>query len=131
MSPLDSSCAEILLEELDRMEEPNGETEEPAEHRKSTNDAQWTVLKLDFGIPLFDSLLNQQVCDRIINQRIWRKETLDSLKTTQNSMTTQLMQFISNHVESSTDGKVACSEVALPTKNLLFSDGVLSVWNGK
>ena len=131
MSPLDSSCAEILLEELDRMEEPNGETEEPAEHRKSTNDAQWTVLNVDFGIPLFDSLLNQQVCDRIINQRIWRKETLDSLKTTQNSMTTQLMQFISNHVESSTDGKVACSEVALPTKNLLFSDGVLSVWNGK
>jgi len=129
-----SSCAEILLEELDNMEAPNGETPRrgaSTECRKSTNDAQWTVLNVDFGIPLFDSLLNQQVCDRIINQRIWRKETLDSLKMTQNAMTAQLMQFISNHVDLWAEGKVACSEVTLPTKNLLFSDGTLSFWDGK
>lgn len=116
------------------MEETNGATpqrEASAERRRSTNDANWTVLNVDFGIPLFDSLLNQQVCDRIINQRIWRRETLDSLKTTQNSMTAQLIQFISNHVDPSADGKVASSEVALPTKNLLFFDGILRVWDGK
>ena len=117
------------------MEEPNGDTSQRQgsleQEQERSSDVNWTVLNVDFGIPLFDSLLNQQVCDRIISQRVWQKETLDALKATQCTVTHQLMEFISAHVDPSTDEPGAVKEVALPTKNLLFCDATLRLWDGK
>lgn len=137
LSILDLSCAEILQEELDSMDDPS-QTERsertknpPSGLLEKWNESDWTVLNVDFGIPLFDSHLNGQVCQRITGRHLWQRETLDSLANVQKSLSDQLLDFISNHVDASAEGKANSQDVvALPTKNLLFVDGKLNVWHG-
>lgn len=130
----DSSCAEILLEELDNMDDPNrtltNTKPDPAETEK-WNQADWTILNVDFGIPLFDAQLNQDVCDRITTQRLWQRDRLDSLMQVQKSLSEKLLEFIRSNVDVSVEGKLVASDSTLPTRNLFFVDGKLSVWDGK
>ena len=94
------------------------------------NEAEWTILNVDFGIPLFDSQLNREVCDRITSQKLWQRETLDSLMQVQKSLSERLAEFIRQNVEASVEGKLVASDVALPTKSIFFVDGKLSWWDG-
>lgn len=92
------------------------------------NDTDWTILNVDFGIPLFDSQLNREVCDRITSQKLWQRETLDSLMQVQKSLSERLAEFIRQNVDASTEGKLVPSDMTLPTKNLFFVDGKLTLW---
>lgn len=137
---LDLSCAEILQEELDSMDDPNRiERTERAkapppgllDEWKESSKSDWTVLNVDFGVPLFDSSLNAEVCQMITAHQLWQRETLDSLACVQKSLSSRLLDFISHHVDVSAEGKANSQDVvALPTKNLLFVDGKLNVWHG-
>lgn len=95
-------------------------------------ESDWTVLNVDFGVPLFDSSLNAEVCQMITVRQLWQRETLDSLACVQKSLSSRLLDFISHHVDASAEGKANSHDtlVALPTKNLLFVDGKLVVWHG-
>lgn len=94
-------------------------------------EADWTILNVDFGIPLFDSQLNREVCDRITSQKLWQRETLDSLTQVQKSLSERLVEFIRQNVDPSAEGKLVASDTVLPTRNLFFLDGKLSTWDGK
>jgi hypothetical protein len=41
-------------------------------------ETQWTLLDINFGIPLFDTTLNQTVCQRIVEKGLWKPERLFS-----------------------------------------------------
>lgn len=129
----------MLEQELDNLDEP--------EHTKISQDipdaivetisdsvpdmaltGDWTLLNVDFGIPLFDAQLNDAVCRRITGQQLWRKEALDALKQHQHSLTQRLTDFIRSHIDLA---ESESNDVALPTHNLLFSDGTLHTWNGQ
>ena len=134
---LDLSCAEILQEELDSMDDPS--RTERTERVKAPppglldkwKESDWTVLNVDFGVPLFDSSLNAEVCQMITAHQLWQRETLDSLACVQKSLSSRLLEFISHHVDASVEGKANSQDVvALPTRSLLFVDGKLSVWHG-
>lgn len=131
---LDSSCAEILLEELDSMEDsnrtPSSSLANPTDSEK-WNESDWTILNVDFGIPLFDSQLNREVCDRITSQKLWQRETLDSLMQVQKYLSEKLVEFIRQNVDVSVEGKLVASDMTLPTKSLFFVDGKLNAWEGK
>ena len=94
-------------------------------------ESDWTILNVDFGIPLFDSQLNREVCDRITSQKLWQRETLDSLMQVQKSLSERLIEFIRQNVDASVEGKLVASDTVLPTRNLFFLDGKLSTWDGK
>ena len=127
----DPSCAEILIEELDSMEDSNRTNPRSnLPELEKWNEADWTILNVDFGIPLFDSQLNREVCDRITSQKLWQRETLDSLMQVQKSLSERLAEFIRQNVEASVEGKLVASDVALPTKSIFFVDGKLSSWDG-
>lgn len=95
------------------------------------NQSDWTILNVDFGIPLFDSQLNREVCDLITSQKLWQRETLDSLMQVQKSLSERLVDFIRQNVDASAEGKLVASDMTLPTKNLFFVDGKLNIWEGK
>ncbi|EFX78521.1 hypothetical protein DAPPUDRAFT_53387 [Daphnia pulex] len=99
-------------------------------HLEKWNEADWTILNVDFGIPLFDSQLNSEVCDRITSQKLWQRETLDSLMKVQKALSESLMEFIRHNVDISAEGKLVASDIVLPTKNLFFHDGKLNSWEG-
>lgn len=44
--------------------------------RKSRIDdsTNWILLDVNFGIPLFDTLLNQNICKRIVQKQLWKQE---------------------------------------------------------
>lgn len=94
------------------------------------NESDWTILNVDFGIPLFDSQLNREVCERITSQKLWQRETLDSLMQVQKSLSEKLTEFIRQNVDVSVEGKLVASDVTLPTKSVFFVDGKSSAWEG-
>lgn len=127
----DSSCAEILREELDSMEATVQDPSNPVvTQSEKWNESDWTILNVDFGIPLFDSQLNREVCDRITSQKLGQRETLDSLMKVQKALSESLMEFIGHNVDLSSEGKLVASDTVLPTKSLFFHDGKLSSWDG-
>lgn len=114
------------------MEDPTrSETRPNPAAREKWNESDWTILNVDFGIPLFDSQLNREVCDRITSQKLWQRETLDSLMQVQKSLSERLIEFIRQNVDASVEGKLVASDTVLPTRNLFFLDGKLSTWDGK
>lgn len=115
-----------ILDDADRMLSPRPSAAE----LEKLNSADWTVLNVDFGIPLFDSSLNAEVCERITSMQLWHRDKLDSLMSVQRSLSERLLDFIREHVDAPADGKVTL-DVVLPTKNLLFVDGKLRSWSGK
>jgi hypothetical protein len=116
---------------LDSIVDPGSE---PSNLRANTtqlekwDEADWTILNVDFGSPLFDSQLNREVCDRITSQKLWQRETLDSLMKVQKSLSDSLVEFIRQNVDISAEGKLVASDMILPTKNLFFHDGKLNSW---
>lgn len=92
------------------------------------NDSDWTILNVDFGIPLFDSQLNRDVCERITSHQLWQKDTLDILTEFQQSLSQRLLKFIREFVGNGIDWKTSLN-VPLPTRALLFADGKLDVYN--
>ena len=36
--------------------------------------ANWILLDLNFGVPLFDADLNKKICNRITSNGLWKRE---------------------------------------------------------
>lgn len=69
---------ELLEEELNNLEDEKREknTKDLPENHKSENESdlnKWTLIDCDFGIPLFNAVTNQQVCEAICKHKLWEK----------------------------------------------------------
>ncbi|GBM99869.1 Protein FAM91A1 [Araneus ventricosus] len=102
----------------------------------------WMPLDCSFGIPLFNGLLNKKVCQRLLEQQFCSKTNLQKLIASNRKLCLRLLDFISEYqpVINSDIGKTTsfppnrpgCDvELPLPTENLIFYDGKLSVWDQK
>jgi hypothetical protein len=81
-----------LAEELESLEVSEEKSEKPEpekrpkkklvlnldnlDSRKSRIDdsTNWILLDVNFGIPLFDTSLNQNICKRIVQKQLWKQE---------------------------------------------------------
>ncbi|XP_072169876.1 protein FAM91A1-like [Diadema setosum] len=103
----------------------------------------WTLLDLSFGIPLFDEWVNQEVCRRIAEKKLCEKFSLEGLLHSSRKLSLQLLNFIARQQDlpvvpdlpadsgltpSSTQRSHAPS-LPFPTRNLVFHEGKLSVWD--
>ncbi|KAG8441621.1 hypothetical protein GDO86_010708 [Hymenochirus boettgeri] len=115
-------------------------------HDISTIEKDWVPLELCYGIPLFCSELNQLVCKKIAAHGLCCKESLQMLLHSSRKLSLQVLRFVQSFQEGSSafDQLLESSSgsllsqpspadigVPLPSKNLLFQDGVLSEWNGR
>ncbi|CAL1270776.1 unnamed protein product [Larinioides sclopetarius] len=102
----------------------------------------WMPLDCSFGIPLFNGLLNKKVCQRLLEQQFCSKTNLQKLIASNRKLCLRLLDFISEYqpVINSDVGKTTsfppnrpgCDvELPLPTENLIFCDGKLSIWDQK
>lgn len=112
------------------------------------SDVDWVLLDCHFGIPLFDSNLNGEICERVISEKLFYKSSLEKMNECSRRLTLRLMQFISSVQDSvakhemtreiltnphwpSNGSNQIQSTVTLPTQNLIFDKGALSVWDGR
>ncbi|XP_066272929.1 protein FAM91A1-like [Branchiostoma lanceolatum] len=113
-----------------------GQTEE--------TEAEWVMLDMFYGIPLFNGELNTRVCERMAAQGLCRLESLGELLHSSRKLVLQLLDFISENQdlpivpEQGGDGLAPVGGttsqdhgVPLPTRNLLFHEGKLAMWDGK
>ncbi|XP_075070134.1 protein FAM91A1 isoform X2 [Mixophyes fleayi] len=126
--------------------------EEPAvDLGQKTNEApalesDWVPLEFCYGIPLFNSELNQTVCKKIAAHGLCGKDSLTHLLHSSRKLSLQVLSFVQSFQESSsamdhlsetsTSSMLAQpgpteAGVPLPSKSLIFQDGVLSEWNGR
>lgn len=147
-------CANILEEELNNLADknPTDASEDPHKEdvlrlgggRTLSEDMKdelecWTLLDCCFGIPLFDADANAQICDAIVSQQLWKQSNLEKLTRSSRSLCLKLLDFIAKYQDlpvvpddnGSSNKRSVCLAVVLPTRNLTFVNGKLSIWNNK
>ncbi|KAM4704819.1 protein FAM91A1 [Rhinophrynus dorsalis] len=112
----------------------------------STVEKDWVPLELSYGIPLFGSQLNQAICKKIAAHGLCGKESLQNLLHSSRKLSLQVLSFVQSFQEGSSSfdhlsepsGTSMLAQpfpadvgVPLPSKNLIFQDGILSEWNGR
>ncbi|XP_064606810.1 protein FAM91A1-like isoform X2 [Liolophura sinensis] len=153
----DLMSAEMLASEIDSLDPATVEKESLQERDKLTlnlaetdakgplaadglGEQDWCLLDCFFGVPLFDSDLNKEVCQRISSNSLCTKESLQDLLHSSRKLSLQLLNFISQYqdvpgqAEPSVDKSLSedLSEVIpYPTQNLVFAKGKLQKWNGQ
>ncbi|OQR74619.1 protein FAM91A1-like, partial [Tropilaelaps mercedesae] len=82
------------------------------------------LLDCTFGLPLFDAQLNERVCQRIVDFGLCTEDAMRRLTQSSRKLALKLLEFIDqHHGDGSLDQQT--DMVPLPTKGLVFSDGVL------
>eukprot|EP00058_Branchiostoma_floridae_P024167 XP_002609657.1 hypothetical protein BRAFLDRAFT_123571 [Branchiostoma floridae] len=107
-------------------------------------EAEWVMLDMFYGIPLFNGELNTRVCERMAAQGLCRLESLGELLHSSRKLVLQLLDFISENQDlpivpeqggdspAPVGGTTSQDHgVPLPTRNLLFHEGRLTMWDGK
>ncbi|XP_035665843.1 protein FAM91A1-like [Branchiostoma floridae] len=107
-------------------------------------EAEWVMLDMFYGIPLFNGELNTRVCERMAAQGLCRLESLGELLHSSRKLVLQLLDFISENQDlpivpeqggdspAPVGGTTSQDHgVPLPTRNLLFHEGTLTMWDGK
>ncbi|KAK3746262.1 hypothetical protein QZH41_016510 [Actinostola sp. cb2023] len=110
----------------------------------STHD--WVPLDLCYGVPLFDSELSEWICQKISSNGLCSENSLKALIQSSRSLTLTLLDFIEEYQgntiprDSPTDIKgfsltsASTSEetyIPYPTRNLIFDNSILKVWDGR
>nr|XP_026491750.1 protein FAM91A1 [Vanessa tameamea] len=94
---------------------------------------KWTILDLQFGIPLFDEALCEKVCHSIV-EKIAKPELFDKVKEDNEFIRSDVLKFVSQcqYYPGEDMGIVKRGTlVPLPRKCLVFENGRISEWNGK
>ncbi|XP_012942725.1 protein FAM91A1 [Aplysia californica] len=100
---------------------------------------EWLLLDLCFGLPLFDTALNRQVCGRITKLGLFKQESLQELTSSSRLLSLKLLEFIMGwqvaRVVSEVDSHGVpqnrdehCS--IFPSQNILFDGTRVQVWKG-
>ena len=105
----------------------------------------WHLLDLYFGIPLFSAEVNHTSCQKIVRHKLCTDKNLEILTRSNRTLVLNLLDFIAGHQEvplsegdyfggADISSAFACQAmpgvsippIAYPTRNLLFSEGVLT-----
>jgi len=132
---LDSSSAQLLMEEVDSVNSPMAGP--PAVARpnmlnipnKNPDPDHWQVMDLTFGIPLCDNDLNAAVVSRIVEKGLVKAGSLDNLVTSSKKMANKLLGFVESNRDRSPMFETE-DEVPLPTRALWFNGETLGSWSG-
>lgn len=102
-------------------------------------EGDWQLLDLCFGIPLFDPQLNKDVCQKIVNLKLFQEESLQELLHSSRTLSLKLLDFISEWQIASAVQELEAHGIPVsrdehctlyPTENILFSNRKLQKWNG-
>lgn len=112
---------------------------------------EWTLLECYFGIPLFESNINKQTCEKIVSNGLCKADNLQELLASSRKLSLKLLNFIARCQEmplgsnkplqvtdtldqsaSSKDHLVPGKDQSTPypTRSLMFANGVLKLWDG-
>ena len=157
---VDSAAKDLLGEELRDLEAEMKEKEsalgssdaidagDVADGQLAGEDEEWNLLDCHFGIPLFDAQLNGDICARVISEKLFNGDNLEAMNGASRRLTLRLLQFIASAQDSIAKQEMTAdvltnphwpangsnqiqSTVTLPTQNLIFEKGALSVWDGR
>ncbi|XP_041483997.1 protein FAM91A1-like [Lytechinus variegatus] len=130
----------------DSMQLPLGSRQVPDERERINSEeleSNWVLLDLSFGVPLFDEVVNQEVCQRIAEKRLCQKKSLECLLHSSRKLSLQLLNFIARQQDlpvvpdlpadaammPSSTQRSQSPTLPYPTRNLVFHDGKLGVWD--
>lgn len=152
------ACAEMLSNELDSLQynrlpsQDNNNIDrdnltlniipptEQDEDDGCTADQQdaWLLLDCFFGIPLFESELNQKVCEKVASGKLCSSDSLQQLLHSSRKLSLRLLSFISffqgKNTNQELNGPVVEVEdkvCSAPRQNLVFFQGCLEKWDGR
>ncbi|XP_063830961.1 uncharacterized protein LOC135080208 [Ostrinia nubilalis] len=94
---------------------------------------KWTILDLQFGIPLFDEVLCEKICQCIV-ERIAKPDLFEKVKEDNDFIRSDVLKFVSQcqYYPGEDMGIVKRGTlVPLPRRNLVFENGRISEWAGK
>lgn len=99
---------------------------------KLSGSPQWVVDHVAFGIPIFSQDLNAHVCQLTASRQLFSADSMAASREASRSMAIRLLDFIAGAQipgYGSPDDILAAinsGNVILPSRHLVFSDGVLS-----
>ncbi|KAK0042085.1 protein FAM91A1 [Biomphalaria pfeifferi] len=106
---------------------------------ESLQEEDWLLLDLCFGLPLFNTNLNKEVCSRIAKLKLFKQDSLQELVQSSRLLSLKLLEFImawqvptvvaevdNQGVPQSKDEH--CS--LFPSQNILFDGTTVQVWRG-
>ncbi|XP_045777649.1 protein FAM91A1 isoform X1 [Maniola jurtina] len=137
-SPVEESIS-MFTQLTDKLTEITNEGDSGVDTAHNNSDDEtckpekWTILDLQFGIPLFDEVLCEKVCSSIV-ERIAKPELLEKVREDNEFIRTDVLRFVSQcqYYPGEEMGIVKRGTlVPLPRKNLVFENGRISEWNGK
>lgn len=120
--------ASLLQEEVDNI--PDTKPKKLA-LEDDEDEGNWMLMDIKFGIPLFDSNLNKDICQGIVINSLWKSENLQAVEKSGQKLGQMLNEFIASHQDLPlTEGSKVWatpeerrkSPVPMPTR-LLFFDG--------
>ncbi|CAH2042152.1 unnamed protein product, partial [Iphiclides podalirius] len=136
LSPAEESISMFtqLSDKLTEITEDSGvDTAHNFSDDETCKPEKWTILDLQFGIPLFDEALCEKVCQSIVD-KIAKPEILEKIKEDNEFIRSDVLKFVSQcqYYPGEDMGIVKRgSLIPLPRKNLVFENGKISEWNGK
>ncbi|XP_017472679.1 PREDICTED: protein FAM91A1 [Rhagoletis zephyria] len=106
----------------------------PDTSSEETNTEEWTLLDVNFGVPLFDVDCNTRICEQIV-RKLHRDENLQVLPAKATKMNEAFMNFVKQcmyfedepNIEQLKIGKV----LPYPRINLAFENGRVCYWSGR
>lgn len=159
----DKACAAVLASEIDSIDSELFPSPERTEVQKlkdkmsldldkqgegqnevspdQLKEDDWVLLDCNFGIPLFDSSLNKEVCTKILNEGLFKIDSLEELLHSSRKLSLRLLHFISQNQDSVGLGDITQDPLLppgvenddqispFPTVNLVFNEGKLQRWN--
>lgn len=139
LSPAEESISMFtqLSDKLTEMSVAEGDSGVDAANNISDDETckreKWTILDLQFGVPLFDETLCEKICKCVVD-RIAKPELLEKVKEDNDFIRSDVLKFVSQcqYYPGEDMGIVKRGTlVPLPRKNLAFENGRISEWTGK
>ncbi|XP_075981058.1 protein FAM91A1 [Anticarsia gemmatalis] len=139
LSPAEESISMFtqLSDKLTEMSAAEGDSGVDTAHNISDDETckpeRWTILDLQFGIPLFDEALCEKICKCVV-ERIAKPEILEKVKEDNEFIRSDILKFVSQcqYYPGEDMGIVKRGTlVPLPRKSLAFENGRISEWTGK
>ncbi|XP_022089534.1 protein FAM91A1-like isoform X2 [Acanthaster planci] len=111
-------------------------------HGNKFKDADWSLLGVCFGIPLFGDEINRMVCAKVAKFGLCQRESLSQLLHSSRKLSLYLLNFIAEQQDMpvvpdlppeaslpSSPSAVSAPSLPYPTRNLAFINNKLQVWN--
>ncbi|XP_026320776.1 protein FAM91A1 isoform X2 [Hyposmocoma kahamanoa] len=137
LSPAEESVSMFsqLTDKLNEMTEGDSgvDTAHNFSDEETCKPEKWTILDLQFGIPLFDEVLCEKICQCIV-ERLANPELLEKVKEDNDFIRSDVLKFVSQcqYYPGEEMGIIKRGTlVPLPRKNLAFENGRISEWTGK